>query len=55
MADLLQKVFRNATIVAEPRSNTLLIRADDKVKKEIQELIQKLDVEPVKPPAPGRP
>jgi RNA polymerase sigma factor (sigma-70 family) len=45
LAPVVERVFPNAAVTAEPRSNQLIIRAEDRVLKEIDELIVRLDVE----------
>lgn len=41
---VLKRVFAGAQIVAEARSNTLIVRADEKTVRELTEVIQVLDV-----------
>jgi len=50
LATVISRVFPNASITAEPRSNQLIIRADDKTKEEIEKLIGRLDVDGPAPP-----
>ena len=45
LAAVINRVFPTANITAEPRSNQLIIRADDKTNKEIEALIVQLDVD----------
>lgn len=45
MVSVLQRLFPNVEIAADARSNQLIIRADDRVKAELEMLIQKLDVQ----------
>jgi RNA polymerase sigma factor (sigma-70 family) len=45
LAPVLDRVFPTAEITAEPRSNQLIIRADDRTRTQIEELIIRLDVE----------
>jgi type II secretory pathway component GspD/PulD (secretin) len=50
LATVISRVFPSASITAEPRSNQLIIRADDKTNEEIEKLIGRLDVDGPAPP-----
>jgi len=45
MVEVLEKVFPGAEITADPRTNQVIIRADEKTVVEIEAIIQRLDVE----------
>jgi len=50
MSEVLQKVFRNGVhVTADPRTNSLIIRADEKSLEDVKALIQKLDAQSTKP------
>ena len=45
LATVVNRVFPTADVTAEPRSNQLIIRADDKTVEEIKKLITQLDID----------
>jgi type II secretory pathway component GspD/PulD (secretin) len=49
MAAVLKKLFPNVDMTADPRTNTLIVRADDKTLEELKGVLSKLDVQVGRP------